>query len=162
MATRKTDLPGVGTKHTIDLESDGQLVAVHHRVGHWELASVDDEGDTSSLFKMSEDEGAELGRILVRATPEEVDTRREMLFKTIAMEWVTLETDSRLCGQTLADSGIRIQTGVSVVAVIRGEDSIPSPAPDFCFQDGDTLVVIGRREQIERFLSVFSPSTGSA
>lgn len=161
MATRKTDLPGVGTKHTLDLELDGQLVAVHHRVGHWELARVDEEGNTNPLLKMSESEGAELGRILTQAAPEEDDPRREMLFRTIGLEWVTLDEDSRLRGRTLSESAIRVQTGASVIAVLRGDESIPNPGPEFRFEADDTLVVIGHREQVEQFLAVFVPATRS-
>ena len=155
MTIRKTDLPGVGTKHTLELEIKGQLVAVHHRVGHWELARVDEEGETTPLVRLSADEGAELGRILSREAPTEEDPRREMLFQSIGLEWLTLDEKSVLVGQTLAESAIRPRTGASVIAVLRGDESIANPPPDFRPEPDDTLVILGRREQVERFLDVF-------
>ena len=162
MLVRKTDLPGVGTKHTLDLGGGGQLVAVQHRVGHWEFARVDPDGNTTPLIQLPEKEAEELGRILARETAPEEDSRKEILFRTIGLEWVTLEADSPLPGKTLEESGIRPRTGASVIAVLRGEESIPNPPPDFRLEPNDTLVVLGRREQVELFLAMFARAPGSA
>jgi TrkA domain protein len=162
MATRKTELPGVGTKHTIDLEGEEQLVCVRHRVGHWELARVDAEGNSTSLLQLSADDAAELGRVLAREEAPKEDARREMLFRTIGLEWVTIDEGSPLEGRTLGQSDIRARTGASVIAVLRGEESIPSPPPDFRFERGDTLVVLGRAEQVKRFVETFARSPGAA
>lgn len=162
MATRRTELPGVGTKHTLEIEDGGELVVVRHRVGHWELARVDREGNATPLLQLSADEGAELGRVLTQGGTAEEDPRREILFRTIGIEWVTLEESSTLEGRTLAESGIRLRTGASVIAVLRGEESIPNPPPQLRFERGDTLVVLGRREQVEKFLEEFTRSPGSA
>ncbi len=156
MATHETDLPGVGTKHSIDIGKDEQLVVVHHRVGHWELARVDTEGKTTPLVQLQAREATELGRILSRGEVPQEDPRKRMLFEEFGIEWVRLEPDSPLVGLGLQESGIRARTGASVIAVLRPEGSIPSPAPDTRFAAGDTLVLIGHPDQIERFLSAFT------
>jgi TrkA domain protein len=162
VTTRKTELPGVGTKHTLELDGDRQLVAVHHRIGHWELAQVDADGNATPLVQLSEDVAAELGRILARSESPEEDPRREMLFRTVALEWMTLDEASPLGGQTLAESQIRVRSGASVIAVLRGEESIPNPPPDLRFEPGDTLVVLGHREQVERFVTTYARTPGPA
>lgn len=162
MATRKTELPGVGTKHTLDLKEEGELVAVQHRVGHWELAHVDPKGNATTLIRLSDDDAAELGRTLAREEAPTEDSRREVLFRTVAMEWITLDPSSPLCGHTLAESEIRPRTGASVIAVLRGETSSPNPPPDFRLEAGDTVVVLGHREQVERFLDTFTRTAESA
>ena len=156
MATHETDLPGVGTKYSIDIGKDEQLVVVHHRVGHWELARVDTEGKTTPLVQLQAREATELGRILSRGEVPQEDPRKRMLFEEFGIEWVRLEPDSPLVGLGLQESGIRARTGTSVIAVLRPEGSIPSPAPDTRFAAGDTLVLIGHPDQIERFLSAFT------
>ncbi len=156
MATRETDLPGVGTKYSIDVGKDEQLVAVHHRVGHWELARVDAEGKTTPLAQLQAREATELSRILSRGEVPQEDPRKRMLFEEFGIEWVKLEPESPLVGLSLEESGIRARTGASVIAVLRSEGSIPSPAPDTRFAAGDTLVLIGHPDQIERFLSAFT------
>jgi TrkA domain protein len=159
MATRETDLPGVGTKHSIDLETDEQLVIVEHRVGRWEIARTDAEGKTTPVIELQPREASELGRILSHGEVVQEDPRKQMLFEQIGIEWAKLEEDSPLIGKTLQESEIRARTGANVIAVLRGERSIPSPTPDTRFLVGDTIVLIGHPDQIERFLATFTHLT---
>ena len=162
MATRETELPGVGTKHSFDLESGEELVIVEHRAGRWELARVDAEGSTTPVLQLQPKEASELGRILLRGEIVQEDPRKQLLFEQIGIEWATLEADSPLVGRSLQESQIRVRTGANVIAVLRGEESIPSPTPDTEFRAGDTLVLIGHPEQIKSFLAAFinlSPSS---
>jgi TrkA domain protein len=156
MTTRETELPGVGTKHTIDLATGEQLVLVEHRVGHWEIARINTEGESTGVAVLQAREAAEIGRILSHGSVATPDERKQMLFDEFGLEWVTVEEGSPLVGQTLLGSGIRERTGVSVIAMLRPEGSLPSPPPETSMRIGDTLVVIGLRDQIERFLSTFS------
>ena len=102
------------------------------------------------------DEAAELGRILSRGGIELEDSRKQMLFEEFAIEWVKLGDDSPLVGSTLRDAGIRERIGVSVIALIRPEQSLPSPPPETVFAAGDTLVLIGLRDPIERFVEQYA------
>ncbi len=156
MATRETELPGVGTKHTIELAAGDALVVVQHRAGHWELARLDSEGNTATIVSLQGREAAELGRILSQGEISTADSRKQMLFEEFGIEWVKLETGSPLIGVTLQESGIRARTGANVIAVLRAETSIASPPPDTEFRQDDTLVVMGQRDQVETFLKTFS------
>ncbi len=156
MGTRRTELPGVGTKHTFELATGEELVVVEHRSGRWEIARLDAEGDPTPALALRPEEAAELGRILQHHTDEREDPRKQMLFEEFAIEWVTLEANSPLVGETLLGSGIRARTGVSVIALLRAEESVPSPPPEIQFRAGDTLVVIGLRDQVDRFLQTFT------
>ncbi len=156
MTTRETELPGVGTKHTLELSSGEELVVVEHRVGHWELARVDHDGTTTPLATLQPREASELGRILSRSDTVTEDSRKQMLFEEFSIEWVALDASSQLIGQTLQEAEVRARTGVSVIAILRPEGSMASPPPDARFQDGDTLVVIGQPDQVEAFLRTYS------
>lgn len=61
----------------------------------------------------------------------------------LAIDWITLPEDSSFAGKTLGDGRIRTRTGVSVVAVVRGENTVPAPGPAFIFQAGDVAVAVG-------------------
>ncbi len=162
MSTRRTELPGVGTKYTIELKTGDEIVVVEHRDGRWEVARVDPQGDVTPALALQPDEGGELGRILSRGQVEHEDSRRQMLFEEFGLEWVTLESNSPLLGQTLLDSGIRPRTGASVIAILRPDGSIPSPPPDTVLRERDTLVLIGHRTQVDRFLRTFTHLTPNA
>ena len=80
MATRETELPGVGTKYTIDLAAGDQLVLVEHRVGHWEIARVESDGEAAELAKLKTEEAAEIGRILSRGSVHLEDVTDALFF----------------------------------------------------------------------------------
>jgi len=47
-------------------------------------------------------------------------------------------------------------TGASVVAVLRGDAVIASPAPDFRFEPGDRLLVVGTPDGVERVAGILA------
>jgi TrkA domain protein len=49
-------------------------------------------------------------------------------------------------GRTLGDTQARTRTSASIVAVVRGVEVLASPRPDFRFQAGDIVVVVGTGE----------------
>lgn len=157
MSTREIELPGIGTKHTIELAGGDELVVIDHRSGHWELARVDADGQTTQLLQLQPREGAELGRILAKTEVPKADERRELLLDQFTLEWITVEPEMTLIGQALGGADIRARTGASVIAVLRGEDSVMNPPPETVFEAGDTLVVMGHRDQIERFMRAYCP-----
>jgi len=63
--------------------------------------------------------------------------------------WVTLDDACPVLGMTLADAGIREQTGASVVAVWRGQQVIANPEADTVLRAGDMLGVLGEKAHIE-------------
>ncbi|WP_104990339.1 SLC13 family permease [Deinococcus sp. NW-56] len=74
---------------------------------------------------------------------------------------LTVAPGSPLAGQTLRESGLGRDHGLTVVAVRRGEQTIYAPGPDFQVQELDTLAVEGPPERIlagKGTLGVFSKS----
>ena len=67
----------------------------------------------------------------------------------LAIDWLPIGEDSPFAGRTIGDTGARTRTGVSIVAVVRGEDPIPAPGPEQGLEAGDTLVVVGTPGGIE-------------
>jgi TrkA domain protein len=52
-----------------------------------------------------------------------------------------------VAGETLAESRIRSETGASIIAIQRGEETISNPAPGTELHTGDLLVAVGTREE---------------
>jgi CPA2 family monovalent cation:H+ antiporter-2 len=65
-----------------------------------------------------------------------------------------LDADSPAVGQSLRDLDLRRRTGATVIAVVRGETPHPSPLPDTLLESGDTLVLVGSHEEIDRAFEV--------
>ena len=69
----------------------------------------------------------------------------------IETEWVRIDEESGLAGRSLQEAGVRARTGASVVAVIRGEEAMPSPEPSTVLEAGDVVGVLGTPRQREAF-----------
>ena len=67
----------------------------------------------------------------------------------MAVERVRLGPDSTLAGKSLAETGLRTQTGALVLSVTRGSDDIPTPGPHFRLAAGDVLAVVGQPHQLK-------------
>ena len=48
-----------------------------------------------------------------------------------------------LVGRTLQGVALRAEYEVTLLAVKRGEETLPNPRPDFVFQPDDLLIVFG-------------------
>ena len=71
---------------------------------------------------------------------------------------VSIRHGSDLAGTTLAGSGIREESGASVIGVwIRGEFD-PTPAPDTRLSAGSVVLVSGRSDQLERLVDMAQSS----
>jgi TrkA domain protein len=141
----ETPLPGVGVRYEFTTAADDRLGVVVRRDGRRELVlyDVDDPDSCRESVWLTEPESAALVELLggSKVTERIADLRHEV--EGLSIEWVTMSADRGLTGQTIGDGMIRTKTGASVVAIIRGERSIPGPGPDFRFEPGDTALVIG-------------------
>jgi TrkA domain protein len=66
------------------------------------------------------------------------------------IDWLPVREDSAYAGRTIGDARIRTRTGVSVVAIVRGDEAVPAPGPDERLDNGDYLVVVGTARGVEQ------------
>jgi len=77
------------------------------------------------------------------------------------IEELAIDSGSCLVGQTIADSGLRKDAGVMVVAIKRASGAIvPNPTADEVIEDGDVLIVLGVPEQLPRAERMVCPGPG--
>lgn len=105
-----------------------------------------------SLFLPYRTGGRRLAQMLLR--PELIGFLEDVLHDDSSagfmIENVTLSARSELQGKSLSESAIRERTGVYVLGVKRlGVGTIPELKPSMVLQSGDTLIVIGKREQLD-------------
>lgn len=165
MELKETHLPGVGRKYTLEVRQGGQLIILVYNTSQRELFWIEpQEDDPSFSIKLTEEEARELAFILggVRYQPLPAD-KVNFLLREVVMEWLDVEEGCDMAGHTLAELELRRRTGVSVIAILRGGRTIPSPDPyKDRIQPGDTLVAVGTRPQIERILPMCKRSDGSS
>jgi TrkA domain protein len=148
----ETTLPGVGLRYEFTSKEGERLGVIHHRSGRRELfiAEASDPDACRESLDLDEEESHILAELLggSRITAHLADLQQRV--EGLAIDWLVLSEDSPYAGGTLGDARVRTRTGVSVVAVLRGEQAFPAPGPDFGLQRRDTLVVVGTPRGIEK------------
>ena len=77
----------------------------------------------------------------------------------MAIERMRLPPHSPLAGKRLAATGLRSQTGALVLSVVRGDDEIATPGPQFRLAAGDVLVVVGQPHQLHAAAQLMGGNT---
>ena len=67
------------------------------------------------------------------------------------LRWVNVKQGSHFNGKSIGALQIRGVTGVSIVAIIRGEDFFPNPEASFVFREADLVGVIGEFQNLQTF-----------
>lgn len=147
----ETSLPGVGMRHDFTAEDGSRIGVVHHRTGRRELfvCSSDDPDAVTVSLNLTDDDSHALSEALGGSRVIENLGTLQQQIEGLAIDWLTVEPETPYAGKTIGDARIRTRTGVSVVAVIRGEQAYPAPGPEFMVDAEDTLVVVGTPEGIK-------------
>lgn len=157
MQIREGDLPGVGKKFAVLTDAGDRLTIIIHNTGHREIYNFRKGEDFPfHAIRLEDEEARKLGALLGGAyfQPTVIESM-DMVLESLSIEWVKVEEGSPLAGRAIAELEIRKRTGASVTAILRQGDAIPNPQPDREILTGDTLMVVGTREQVQRFLELF-------
>lgn len=120
------------------------------------ICTAADEREKTILLKIGADEvalpeydsGRRLGRAL--AMPSILD--QLPLGRGYAIQ--DLQLPASFVGHTVHDLDLRKDFGLTLVAIRRKEEVLVSPAADQIYERGDTLVIIGKIEDLERLGNV--------
>ncbi|WP_405631228.1 potassium transporter TrkA [Streptomyces sp. NBC_00016] len=151
-----TPLPGIGVRYDLTTREQRRLSVVAHRDGARTLSSYhEDDPDACALsVRLTSGEAAALVDAMLP------DHHSPSLLSTtelgLVAERVELPGTSHWNGRLLGETRMRTETGVSIVAVLRRAEAIPSPKPDFRLTGGDTLILIGTREGVEAAAAILA------
>ncbi|WP_297454132.1 cation:proton antiporter regulatory subunit [Persephonella sp.] len=158
MDFKETDLPGIGKKFSVVTQAGDKLTVIMHITGKREIFvfEPDDFDEPSCDVVLNEDEANQLGSILMGAyyRPEQ-EKEKEVLIENLAIEWVKVPENSPLAGKSIKEADIRRKAGVTVIAIIKKDETIVNPRPEEVISAGDTIVIVGTREQVENFMREF-------
>jgi len=169
MKIKTSDLPGIGKRYSFETAENENLVVIMHQSGHRELYYFggSDEDEPDFVLKLNDEEARQLGTLLLGVDYQPVaDDRVELFLKSIRIEWIHVEPDSELANKRIIEARIRTKTGATIIGIQRGEDMIGSPDVNEVIRPGDTLMVIGSREQTKSVDSLchscsLAPSPGN-
>ena len=158
---RETRLPGIGSKFTLRLDSGGRLAVILHNDGKRELYYYrhGNAEEPTAVITLDDDEARQLGAVIGGAyeRPKIVEDL-EMALGELLIEWEPVPDTSPWIGKTLAESGFRAKTGITVIAILREPEPISGARPDDTIERGDTLVTVGKAGQYKAFLQLLAGS----
>jgi TrkA domain protein len=144
----ETPLPGVGVRHEFTTAEKERIAVLTHRTGRREIAVYDhrDPDLCRTVLHLSPEDTRALADVLGASAVSETVSAVQQDVEGVAIDWVTVPTASSVAGTTIADGQFRRRTGASIIAVIRGAQTIPAPGPDQQLQGDDIVVAVGTPE----------------
>jgi TrkA domain protein len=144
-------LPGVGVRYEFTTEDGQRLALVSHRSGRKEIfcADEDDPDSFRRILDVSDDDAHTLAEMLGGSRIIQHLEQLQQKIEGLSIDWLPVREGSACVNRTIGDARVRTRTGVSIVAVLRGDETFPAPGPDFEMAAGDYLVVVGTARGIE-------------
>lgn len=80
-------------------------------------------------------------------------------FDAASTETIKLSADSPVVGKNLGELDLRGKTGATVIAVVNDGTTKISPGANYKLREGDTVVLLGSPEKVERARNIIQPQT---
>lgn len=148
---KESELLGIGKKFQFETEAGDNVVVVIHDEGRRELYYHDEnEGETRCVMTLNDEEARQLAGIVggLAYKPRAMETI-EVALNDLIIEWYKVEGKSKSLGKSIGELEVRQRTGASIIAAIKGDESIINPGPNYVIASGVTLVVAGKRNSIK-------------
>jgi K+:H+ antiporter subunit KhtT len=151
-----TELPGVGVRYEFVTEDGKRVGVVSHRSGRREIyvADRDDPDRFERVLGLTENDARTLAETLGASRVAEELAELHQKVEGLAIDWLPVREDTTFANRTIGAARIRTRTGVSVVAVLRGDQAIPAPGPEVEIKPGDYLVLVGTPRGVEKVVEL--------
>jgi TrkA domain protein len=153
------DLPGIGRCFTLTDAGNSRVMVVIHHTGRrdvYVLPPGQPDDEPAATVTLTDDQARRLGSILSGAYfKPAVVARVEAVIGGLLIDWATVRPESPAAGHSIADLEIRRRTRMTVAAIIHPDGtSVIAPEPHETIRADDQLVVVGRPEDLPRFLQL--------
>lgn len=78
----------------------------------------------------------------------------QVIHEEVDIESFTVSHNCSCEGKSIAELDIRAKTGATIISVIRGKESFPNPPGNFKIKQGDVVLLLGTREQVEKAIDL--------
>ena len=155
----ETQLPGVGVRHEFNTHTGERVGVIVHRNGRREAVVYrrDDPDACSTVLDLSQQDARTMAELLGASQVSETVAAVQYDIEGLAIEWIEIPESSPAIGATIREGDYRTRTGASIVAIIRGDSSIPAPDPDEALEVGDVTVAVGTVEGLANLRSLLVP-----
>ena len=147
----ETQLPGVGVRHEFTTVSGERVAVLSHRTGRREIAIYDqaDPDACSTVLHLSNDDTRTLAELL-GGSPVSAAISGVQRLEGVAVDWIRISAGTEHAGATIGEGRFRTRTGVSVVALVRSNETLPAPGPEVALQADDVVVAVGTTDGLRQ------------
>jgi len=151
---QEQELPGIGYRYDLEVDGGRVSIVIHHS-GRRDVYISEDGRKRPTVVALTDDQARRLGAVLAGAYfRPAVSERIEALVGGLVIDWMTVRADSPGTGRSIADLAVRRETGMTIVAISRGDEVIVTPEPSEVLAAGDRLVVVGKPDDLGRFTAL--------
>ena len=147
---RRRDLPGLGRQFEIDCDDGSRLAVVVLNNGARHLYTFDPGAESASgVIKLEEAYARALGAVLAGVYYEPLGDNDEApaVLGAVAIDWLTIRASEH--PETVGELVSPDHPTASLVALMRGAETIMKPSPDQRLRLGDQVLATGSREDID-------------
>ncbi|MCX7790816.1 MAG: cation:proton antiporter [Chloroflexaceae bacterium] len=131
----------LGIHEVVQPEFEAGLEMVRQALLHFDVP-------TTEIERLSDTVRAECYRPMEALSTDAATLRRlRRMRRSLDIVWYALPPDSPLAGKSIGASAIRKRTGVSVVAILRGDRVIANPDPETVLEAGDQIAILATPPQ---------------
>lgn len=147
----ETQLPGVGVRHEFATGAGERVAVLSHRTGRREIAvfDADDPDRCHTVLHLDPDDTRTLADLL-GGGPLSAAAAGVQRLAGVALDWIPITAGSTHAGSSIGDARLRTRTGSSVVAVVRGDETIPAPGPELVLASDDIVVAVGTADGLRQ------------
>ena len=154
----EVQLPGVGVRHEFSTSAGERVAVLAHRGGRREVLIYDrsDPDACNTVLHLSTEDTRTLAELLGASQVSQVIGAVEQQIEGLSIDWVKVAQGSAMAGETIGSSNLRAQTGASIVALVRGDETIAAPGPEHELAAGDVAVAVGTAEGLRELRDLLS------
>ena len=164
MGTRveRTDIAGIGFRDDVITNNGARIGVLTYRDGAREVAifSKEDPDAIAATISVSAAEAGALAELLSPAKTLDYLSSIGGGVTGLFTEQLSLPADSKYIDRQLGSTKARTKTGVSIVAIARGSEILPSPTPEEILLADDILVAVGTRKGLDALVAILSDPRG--
>ena len=156
----QTRLPGVGIRFDFTTRDGARIVVINHHSGRCEilLCRQEDPDACREILRLAKEDARAMAEVLGQSQVTEEVTSMRLSLQGLTIDWLPVGQDAPCAGCTLYDIEHQDDEAASIVAVIRGDTTVPSPPSAFVLDPGDVAVAVGTPQGIEGLATLLRSS----
>jgi TrkA domain protein len=144
-------LPSMGVRYEFTSQHGERIGIIARRGGYFDVVSYDcdDPDQARPVFRLTDEEADAVAQIL--GAPRIAERFTELTSEVPGLEagQIAIQPGSVFVDRPLGDTRARTRTGASIVAIVRNQQVLASPAPSEMLRAADVLIVVGTEAGIE-------------